>query len=109
MSIKVSKQLSLRAFVGIALLVLSGSSAKPNNKSLRTRSNNSIEQNNTAVVQKVQVQEKKPAVIVQARIVGGRDVTNADEYPYLGFPAGKNNCGATLIAPDILVIIYKMR
>jgi trypsin len=103
MSIKVSQQLYIRAFVGIALLFLSGSSAKPNNKSLRTRLNNSIEQNNTAVVKKVHVQEKKPAVTVQARIVGGRDVTKADEYPFLGFPAGKNNCGATLIAPDIML------
>jgi secreted trypsin-like serine protease len=41
--------------------------------------------------------------LVKARIVGGKPVTDKNKYPFYGFPAGTNNCGATLVHPDMMV------
>lgn len=42
-------------------------------------------------------------VEIQTRIVGGKAVTDPDEYPSYGLNAGKGLCGGTLIHPEIVL------
>jgi len=42
-------------------------------------------------------------VEIQPRIVGGKPVTDSEEYPSYGFNSGSGLCGGTLIHPDIVL------